>query len=149
MFLDDGVSRDSAPPKKPEEGGDPLARGKYRQARIQHAYLANDAQTREVTISRVVDAYDPARTYFFVAILHDPAEAFGPMGPKGSPLDGVQIGGGSVTLIVSGDINARRTAVISQPGSAWYFDEAARVSYIKVVDNPSTISMRLRYRIAG
>lgn len=146
MYLDDGTSRASAPAKKQEEGGDPLAAGKYRQTHIEHRYVGGTPLTREVSVVRLYDEYTPAQAYFFVAILHEPGEPFGPTGPQGSPLASVQVSGSEARLMVSGDVPARRQAAISASGPAWYFDEAAGVSYIKIMDAASQIAVRAQYK---
>jgi len=47
MYLDDGISRSSAPKHAVENGCDPMAKGEYREVRITHRY--NKQGQREVT----------------------------------------------------------------------------------------------------
>ena len=70
MYLDDGVSRSSAPDA---EADDPKAANEYRETSIQHVYN-RDTKSRRVTVERVHKGYTPMETYFYVRLLHAPEE---------------------------------------------------------------------------
>jgi alpha-glucosidase len=73
MYLDDGVSRSSAPQGDPDRGADKQARSEYRETKIEHTYTG---KTRTINVNRIHDGYTPTlERYFFVAILHDPLES--------------------------------------------------------------------------
>ena len=131
MYLDDGVSRSSAPQAKVE---DPKANNEYRQTQITHKYT--DAKNREIRIKRIHDNYMPKyENYFFVAILHDPAEAQGDSGP----LKKVNIANKTITL------KSNSNALNSSYTNAWYYNFNTNISFIKVFDNSSSITVQAQY----
>ena len=131
MYLDDGVSRSSAPQAKVE---DSKANDEYRQTQIVHKYT--DAKNREIKIERIHDNYMPKyENYFFVAILHDPAEAQGDSGP----LKKVNIANKTITL------KSNSNALNSSYTNAWYYNFNTNISFIKVFDNSSSITVQAQY----
>jgi len=144
MFLDDGVSRSSAPKHmlqyrySPEERE--YANSEYRETHITHAYL--DHKVHEIKVERTHDHYTPKfETYFFVAILHDPAEAKGSSGPlKGINIqrDGARQG---ADLMTDGSIEQRVESCKAASGDAWYYNEDLNISFIKVIDNNGLITI--------
>jgi alpha-glucosidase len=136
MYLDDGVSRSSAVDKPEEQGGDPLAKNEYRQTQITHQYIA--PKNREIKIARIHDKYTPKyETFFFVAILHDPSET---QGSSGS-LNKVILNNQEIQKLGNGDYNALNGASLN----AWYYNPTINISFIKVFDNLSSITMTLEY----
>ncbi|OYQ67791.1 alpha-glucosidase [Pseudanabaena sp. SR411] len=136
MYLDDGVSRSSAVDKPEEQGGDPLAKSEYRQTQISHQYTA--PKSREIKIERIHDNYTPKyETFFFVAILHDPSET---QGSSGS-LNKVILNNQEIQKLGNGDYNALNGASVN----AWYYNRTINISFIKVFDNLSSITMTLEY----
>ncbi len=144
MFLDDGVSRSSVPRHmlqyrySPEEME--YANSEYRQTHITHSYL--DHKMREIKVERIHDQYTPKfETYFFVAVLHDPAESKGSAGPLQSI--SIQRDGDrqSIDLIVDGTIEQRADSCKAASGDAWYYNENINVSFIKVIDNNRLITI--------
>lgn len=134
MYLDDGVSRSSAMAKPEDEGGDHLANSEYRQTQITHQYKG--PKNREVKIERIHDRYTPAyEMYFFVAILHDPAEAKGSSGA----LEKVVVDGQVLDYVSDANaLNASST-------NAWYYNSQNNISFIKVLDDAPAISITLGY----
>ena len=142
MYLDDGVSRSSADPDSPPVafGGDPQAKGEYRQTQISHAY--KDAKTREIKIERVHDNYTPPlEKHLFVAILHDPSEASGASGC----LRRVTLNGQEVRLLSGGSPEQRADDLKASPDAAWYYNENIRVSFVKVPDDAPAITLVAEY----
>jgi len=136
MYLDDGVSRSSAVAKPKEEGGDPNAKSEYRETKITHKYIATT--TREIKVERIWDNYTPEHeTFFYVAILHDPSETKGDAGP----LNQVSINNQDITQFSNGDYEALNSA----SKNAWYYNPAVNISFIKVVDDATSITIMLDY----
>lgn len=137
MYLDDGVSRSSAPKA---EVDDEKANDEYRETQITHRYTSQ--KTREIKVERIHDGYTPKyETYFFVAVLHDPGEAKGSSGP----LKSVTIAGQQVQAISSGSADQRSHALHNAASNAWYYNENINISYIKVFDNSSSITIKAEY----
>ncbi len=76
LYLDDGISRSSAPSA---EVDDPKANDEYRETLIAHHYTS--AQVREIKVERIHDNYKPFEDFFFVAIFTIQARRRGPMVP--------------------------------------------------------------------
>lgn len=138
-YLDDGVSRSSAPADAPQFkfGGEAgIAKSEYRHVYLQHV-LASDGLTRTITITRLHDLYTPAfEDHFFVALLHDPAEQ---SSVAGVPLLSVLYGSSIAAQVQS------RDALEAAAGSSWWFDAAARVTYVKVPDTAAGIEVQAKY----
>ena len=148
MYLDDGVSRSSAPKDllqyKYSEEEREYANSEYRATRITHAYTDN--QTREIKVERTHDQYTPKfETHFFVAVLHDPAERKGNMGPLQSMSIQRDSNKQTITPITVGTIQQRADALKEASGDAWYYNEAINVSFIKVIDNNKSITLSAHY----
>jgi len=138
MYLDDGVSRSSAPKHLP--GSDDQANDEYRQTRISHEYIGS--KTREIRVERIHDNYTPSlEHYFFVAVLHDPSEARGSAGP----LRSISIAGHEIHPIVDGTSEQRADVLNNASDNAWYYNENVNISFIKVFDNSSSIIIRAEY----
>jgi alpha-glucosidase len=143
MYLDDGVSRSSAftkqkqpPEPQTEYGEDEKAKSEYRETKITHQYIA--ATTRGIKIDRIWDSYTPKyEKFFYVAILHDPSETKGNSGP----LKEVTINSQSITQFSNGDYNALNSA----NGNAWYYNPSINISFIKVFDDATSITVTLDY----
>ena len=141
MYLDDGVSRSSAPRKPEDRGGDPDAKDQYRQTLVTHGY--SNPNVHQVRVQRVHDGYKPKlETYFFVAILHDPSETRGPDGP----LDKVLVAGQEIGPIRGASPEDRAGKLNDSPGNAFYYDENVNITFFKVIDNSSDILLELHYR---
>lgn len=142
LYLDDGVSRSSAPEGDPLRGADPAARGQYRETYIEHDYTDRAAKRRRVRFTRRHDGYAPKlENYFYCAILHDPSEALGANGA----LDKVFVNGEALAPILSGANEERAAALDKAEQNAWYFNSATRASYIKVYDDAAKIAVDLQY----
>jgi alpha-glucosidase len=148
MYLDDGVSRSSAPKHllqyRYSEEEREYARSEYRETHITHAYT--NSQTREIKVERVHDQYTPKfETSFFVAVLHDPAERQGSTGPLQSL--SIQRDGNKQTVhpITGGTIEQRADALKGAGSDAWYYNETINVSFIKVIDNNKLITLSANY----
>lgn len=134
MYLDDGVSRSSAPQKEPHFGRDPLSKGEYRETHITHAYTQE--KTREIKVERIHDNYTPKfENYFFVGILHDPTESK----ENSGSLKRVSINSQDVPLMTS-DV-----ALYDSTSNAWYYNENTQISFLKVFDNSATIAIAVEY----
>jgi alpha-glucosidase len=148
MYLDDGVSRSSAPKHvlqfrySEEERQD--ANSEYRETHITHAYL--DRKTREIKVERTHDQYTPKfETYFFVAVLHDPAELKGSTGPLKSisiHRDGDRQ---TVDPITGGTAEQRADHLKASTCDTWYYNENINISFIKVIDNNKLITITADY----
>ncbi len=144
MYLDDGISRSSAPrdaKKFPQFADDKQANSEYRKTLIKHQYT--NKKTREITIERVFDNYTPKlEKYFFVAILHDPAENIVDIKV---PLSKVNINKNDIKPISGGNPEHRADELNVSENSAWYYNENVNISFIKVFDNDSSIKITLAY----
>ncbi|MEQ9668948.1 TIM-barrel domain-containing protein [Coleofasciculus sp. G2-EDA-02] len=137
MYLDDGVSRSSAPKA---EVDDDKANDEYRATKITHSYTSE--KTREIKVERIHDGYTPQyEQYFFVALLHDPGEAKGNSGP----LKSVTIAGQQVSAITGNSPEERAQHLNASANNAWYYNENINISFIKVFDNASSITLKLDY----
>jgi alpha-glucosidase len=141
MYLDDGVSRSSAPQRPTEEGGDEQARDEYRKTVITHSYPA--AGKRDIKVDRVHDGYTPPlEKYFRVAVLHDPAE---PKGPSG-PLEQVTLDGNQLDPIPGATTALRAAALEASTSNAWYYDDILNRSILKLFDDKPSRLIQLTYR---
>jgi len=139
MYLDDGVSRSSAPQRDPKYGGDEQARSEYRETRIKHSYTG---KTRELSVNRIHDGYTPKfERYFFVAILHDPLETRAASGC----LRSVKIAGQEIDLITDGTPEQRSNTLSALSSNGWYYDENINTSFIKVFDDSPSIAITAEY----
>lgn len=143
MYLDDGVSRSSAPKYAPGTNKlvqDEQANDEYRETRITHKYTGET--TREIRVERIHDHYTPPlEHYFFTSVLHAPGE------PKEStgPLKRVSIAGQELHPIVNGTVEERANALANASENAWYYNEDVNISFIKVFDNNSSITIVAEY----
>jgi alpha-glucosidase len=140
MYLDDGVSRSSAPLKaaNPAEherlGGDPDAKGEYREVLITHTYQPD--LSRRITVSRVHDGYTPPlEKYFFVGVLHSREE------PVPST---IEFGGGSLDRLSGGSTQERADRLAASRAAAWYYNEDVRISFVKVFDQSQPIVLDVK-----
>jgi alpha-glucosidase len=131
MYLDDGASRSSAPLKDDDpgehirKGGDPDAKGEYREVLISHKYTGKTS--RQIRVQRVHDGYTPPfEKYFFVAVLHDPSETAAP--------SSIRMGGTALTFISGDSPENRADRLANSVTNAWYYNENVRISFVKVFD---------------
>ena len=151
MYLDDGVSRSSAPPREKLPGSDEMGKGEYRKVVIRHSGYFNPSpnnRTRTITIEREHDNYTPFEKYFFIAILHDPSEL--PTRDvnnkrNSSPLQSISIGNQQIPLITNGNSQERANQLSNSQKNAWYYNENIDISFVKVFDNSPSISMSAEY----
>ncbi|MBV8695921.1 MAG: hypothetical protein JO183_10600, partial [Ktedonobacteraceae bacterium] len=144
MYLDDGVSRSSAPQDAPQYrySQDTRAKSEYRETRITHVYIDGNSKTRHIKVERVHDNYTPKfENYFFIAVLHDPAEPTESSGPLRSlKRDGQEV------HLITGDTTEQRAATLNASTSdAWYYNENVNISFIKVFDNNPLITLVADY----
>jgi alpha-glucosidase len=141
MYLDDGISRSSAPQRPTEEGGDEQARNEYRQTQIRHSYTATGK--RDIKVERLHDGYTPPlEKDFRVAVLHDPAE---PRGPSG-PLEQLTVDGNQMDPIPGATTALRAAALEASTVNAWYYDDILNRSVIKLFDDQPSRVIQLTYR---
>jgi alpha-glucosidase len=134
MFLDDGVSRSSAPKMPEGSGWDEVANDEYRKTKITHSYTGKT--TRQIKVERIHDGYTPKfETYFFVAVLHDPSETKGPSGS----LKSVKIAGQEISQVQGSQ------SLSASPKNAWYYNESINISFIKVFDDSPNITITAEY----
>ena len=154
MYLDDGVSRSSAPVKdwrdgKELPGRDPMANGEYRATKITQQYLDLQKKTRKIEIERIHDDYKPNEKYFFVAILHDPSEL--PARDvksnirNSSPLQSVSIDELEILPIKDGTLDERVKKLSDSEKNAWYYNENIDITFIKVFDDIPSITINIEY----
>lgn len=134
MYLDDGVSRSSAPRRADTQqehcryGGEQDANDEYRAVQITHSRLAGWA--RRITIRRDHDRYTPPENFFFVAVLHDPSE----------PVPAtIRLNGEAVGLISGGTPESRANQLVDSNSVAWYHNDNIHISFVKVFDQPAEI----------
>jgi alpha-glucosidase len=140
MYLDDGVSRSSAPKDAPQYRMDETANSEYREVKITHKYLS--AKKREIKIERVHDNYTPKwEKYFYIAILHDPAEVPGSSGL----LESVSISDKKIEQISDGTPEKKASQLSSMEKDALYYNEDINISFIKVFDNNPSIVITAEY----
>jgi alpha-glucosidase len=134
MYLDDGVSRSSAPQQDALFCGDSLANNEYRATRITHAYTS--AKIREIKVERIHDNYTPKfENYFCVAILHDPSEVIGISGV----LKSVKMDDRDLTLVPgTKDIAAADI-------DTWYYDRDRNITFLKTSDHLTSLSIVVEY----
>jgi alpha-glucosidase len=140
MYLDDGVSRSSAPLKSSDPvqharlGGDPDAKGEYREVLVTHTYQPDSS--RRITVSRVHDGYTPSlEKYFFVGVLHSPEEA--------TPSE-IQFGGALLDKFSGGSTQERADRMAASNAAAWYYNEDVRISFVKVFDQSQPIVLDVK-----
>jgi alpha-glucosidase len=139
MYLDDGVSRSSVP--KSTLRYNKSANSEYRETCIEHTHDAK-AKTREIKVERIHDGYTPQfENYFFVAILHDPSEETGNSGP----LRSIKIGDQEMSPLTGGTPEQRAVALNASANAAWYYNEHVNISFVKVFDNSSSITIIANY----
>jgi alpha-glucosidase len=140
MYLDDGISRSSAPKDAPQYRMEKIANSEYREVRITHNYVAS--KTREIKVERVHDNYTPKwEKYYYVAVLHDPAEFSGSLGP----LKSVSISNRKIEPFIGGTPERRASQLSLSGNNAWYYNENVNISFIKVFDDISSIVIRAEY----
>ncbi len=141
MYLDDGVSRSSAPQRPVAEGGDEQAGDEYRKIVITHSYVAPGQ--RVIRVERVHDGYIPPwEKDFRVAVLHDPAEPTGPSGPLARlSIDGVEL-----DRLPGATAAQRPVALEASAVNAWYYDDILNRSVVKLVDDRPSRLIQLTYR---
>jgi alpha-glucosidase len=142
MYLDDGVSRSSAPLRAsdPAEhvrlGGDPDAKGQYREVLVTHTYQPDSS--RLITVTRVHDGYTaPLETHFFVGVLHDPKESI--------PTD-IEFAGASLEKLFGGSTQERADRLAASNTAAWYYNEDVRISFVKIFDQSQPIVLDVKGR---
>jgi alpha-glucosidase len=141
MYLDDGVSRSSAPKMPVGSGWDEEANDEYRKTKITHSYTGE--KTRQIKVERIHDNYTPKfENYFFVAVLHDPSET--KTGLSGC-LQSIEIAGEKVDPVTGGSPDQRSEALRVSSSNAWYYNENINISFIKVFDDRSSIAITAKY----
>jgi alpha-glucosidase len=138
MYLDDGISRSSAPKDAPQyknsEDERRYSNSEYRETRISHTYIDNDKKIREIKVERIHDNYTPKfEEYFFVAILHAPDE------PKSGPLKSIKFDGQEVRLITGNTPEQRADELSAFSENAWYYNESIYISFLKVFDDSRSL----------
>jgi len=139
LYLDDGVSRSSAPTEAhpAEFGGDDQARSEFRQTQVTHQYYSS-TNTREIKVVRVHDNYTPKfEKYFFLALLHDPSEVKGSTGC----VKEITIEGGVIERISGGNIDQQSAALNRAASNAWYYNENINITFVKVFDDRPDITL--------
>ncbi|WPD21641.1 MAG: glycoside hydrolase family 31 protein [Candidatus Electrothrix scaldis] len=145
MYLDDGESLSStdtvmAHPHL-EEAYPERDWNTYRATKISHI-RDEGSKERKITVKRIHDGYTPEfEKYFFVAILHDPAEKKEDSGC----LKKIRIDEQQIELISGGTAEQRSGSLWASPVNAWYYNENINISFVKVFDNSSEISINAEY----
>ncbi len=141
MFLDDGISRSSAPVIDKNYGGDPQAKGEYRQVNMN--YNSSDNWNRSLVLDTIHDGIDPEKyklcPYYFIAILHDPNEPI--ILRNGNAIDSiceVKINDKKIPFFAAtSDGNAIVNHFNNADYNNWYFNTNLNTSFIKVFDESS------------
>lgn len=139
MYLDDGVSRSSAPICDESQGGDPDSKGEYREVNITHKYIGST--NREINITRIHDNYKPQyEDFYYVAILHNKDEI---KGGNYLPLKKVTINENDASIIINGTIDQRVDEIKTATSNSWYFNENINISFIKVSDKDTDTNIKI------
>jgi alpha-glucosidase len=139
LYLDDGVSRSSAPLRgatpadNVANGGDPDAKAEYREVLISHQYLQDGSH--EVRFHRVSDNYTPMETFFYVAILHETRDV--------APPGDITSGGLKLPYLTGGSPETRAASLSQSAVNAWYYNETIRITFLKIFDQPADIVFSL------
>lgn len=135
-YLDDGISRSSAPEPDDAFDEDQAGKAKYREVTVNHRF---ESQQRFIDITRGHDGYQPLETFFYVALRHDPSEC-----PSDrDAIDHVELDGAPVEKIICGTTQERDAALRASTGNAWYYNDVIRTSYLKVFDPASATRFAL------
>jgi alpha-glucosidase len=147
MYLDDGVSRSSAPSKDANCGGDEQAKGEYRETEIRLYPIDNVEKTRLIEVQRMHDNYTPKlEKYFFLAILHDPSEPKGSSGPlKSVNIQRREKAQEKVSLVTGGTPEQAADALNAYTTDGWYYNENINISFIKVFDDTPSMTILVEY----
>ncbi|HEU5383818.1 MAG TPA: TIM-barrel domain-containing protein [Ktedonobacteraceae bacterium] len=155
MYLDDGESRSSAPREAPQYkySEEEKARSEYREVRITHHYQDEEGKIRVIRIDRTNhDSFTPREDLFFVAILHDPRELEDLSDGCFHPLKRIVISGQGeeaqeVHFIaeVVGSVEQRAAALKTCENASWYYNENVKISFVKVPDTHSLITLTAYY----
>lgn len=141
LYLDDGISRSSAPRRPVQEGGDEQAGDQYRKITITHSHPAPG--TREIRVERVHDGYTPPlEKDFRVAVLHDPAES---TGSSQSPAQ-LSIDGNNLASLPGATVAQRAAALEASAVDAWYYDDTLNRSVVKLIDDQPARLIQLTYQ---
>jgi alpha-glucosidase len=148
MYLDDGISRNSASKSNHPEnlGGDKLANDEYREITINHKYMDNNNKTREIKIDCPHNGYNPKENYFFVSVLHDPNESN--TGISNGSINSININGQNINLVANGSVEERSNILNNSSENAWYYNNNINTSFIKVINdfnNNSNIIIKIEY----
>lgn len=141
MYLDDGVSRSSAPrtTHPPQDGGDNQAQNEYRETRISHT---TKGKSKEIIVNRIYDGYTPKyEKYYFVAVLHDPSETKTDIGC----LKNVTINGHKINIVNNGSTQSNSQTLYDMDSEGWYYNPDINISFIKVKDNESKKTIIAKY----
>ena len=138
-YLDDGISRSSAPEADPALDEDPAGRGEYRQVTVSHR-LDSSGKHRYVSIERDHDGWTPPESYFYLALAHDPHEAHG----SNWPISTVTLAGSEFRCLSSGSLAERAQALQDSTENAWYYDESINTTMVKVID-PDSMHLTMTY----
>jgi alpha-glucosidase len=146
LFEDDGISRSSAMlpagPNPEYVGIDPLAQSHYRCTRITHRWSA--PREREVRLTWQHNGYTPGVSHLFIAILHDPGEAF--YGDGGASLQQIRLNG-TVLDQLTGEMPENLADVLwNASDSCWYFNATINISFIKLSAPTGNDILELKYR---
>ena len=112
LYLDDGISTDAE------------TKQAYRYVEIKHQWNNN---VKQVSLNRLTDKYQPAETYYFVALL-------GTTNPVS-----VTVNNTAIPNVNTPDILA------SSPVNSYYWNESIGITFIKVFDNASSIQVNATF----
>jgi alpha-glucosidase len=145
LYLDDGISRSSAPADLPQykfnkNKEEENAKSEYRETLVSHDY--QETKTRLISIDHKHKNYTPIfEKYFFVAILHEPSETLGSNGPVQS----ISVDGELLSALTLGDSQQAADALNIVPANSWYYNRDINITFIKVFDENQNISITIRY----
>ena len=133
-YLDDGVSRSSAPIPDDAFDDDPMGNGEYRQVTVKHQHAGDK---RIIDITRDQDGYTPPEPFFYVALPHDPDEC-----PEGrEPVNNIRLNGTTVKKIINGAAAQRDAALRTSGSDAWFYNDAIKTSFVKVFDTGPALQL--------
>lgn len=140
MYLDDGISRSSAPQIELQFGGDPEAKDEFRKVVIEHKPEAN--WNRTIKVDRKHDGITSTEhnlcPYYFVALPHDPAEPIvvDEQQSKDSICE-IKVNGVKIPFFAATDNGDLINDFNNSNENKWYFNTALNTSFIKVFEEES------------
>ncbi len=141
MYLDDGISRDSAWTDSNNPGVDPKAKDKFRKVEIKHETIDNSPLKRQISITHLQQGYTPKETYYYIAVIHDPSCIEGDK----CPITSITLNDKHLAKLDKNSPENRAERLAAYDQNAYYYNENINISFIKVFDNAAMVSTIITY----